>query len=162
MRKLWISAALLSALLTASCKNDTGETSTENLREEVKFKHEADLVIMRSGKTIKNLKVELADNAFETETGLMYRTSMEEDHGMLFVFQEVRERFFYMKNTEIALDILYIGEDMEIKKIAANAQPMDETSIPSGEPVKYVLEVNAGMTSKWGVEKGDSISYQTL
>ena len=160
MRRFWISAALCAALFTAGCKNET--TPANNLQEEVTFTHEGDLAILHDDKPVILLEIEIADNDFETETGLMYRTKMQEDRCMLFIFKDIRERFFYMKNTEIALDIIYIGEDKKIKKIAANAQPMDETSIPSEAPVKYVLEVNAGMAAKWGVQVGDSISYEKI
>jgi uncharacterized membrane protein (UPF0127 family) len=67
-----------------------------------------------------------------------------------------------MKNTKIALDILYIDENLKIASIQKNAQPMNETSLSSGVPVQYVLEVNAGLTDAWKVKEGDRISFEKL
>lgn len=89
----------------------------------------------------------------------MYRQTMQQNQGMLFVFPDEQIRTFYMKNTFLPLDIIYINANKEIISIVKNARPMDETSLPSEKPAKYVLEINAGLTDAWGIEIGDHISY---
>jgi len=81
---------------------------------------------------------------------------------MLFVFKDLRQRSFYMKNTEIPLDIIYLNSEKEIVSIQKNAKPFDETSLPSETVSQYVLEVNAGLSEKWNLEKNDKIEYTTL
>jgi uncharacterized membrane protein (UPF0127 family) len=78
---------------------------------------------------------------------------------MLFVFEDELPRSFYMKNTRISLDLIFINENKKIVSFQKNAQPFDERSLPSNAPAKYVLEVNAGLVDTWGLIIQDSISY---
>lgn len=89
--------------------------------------------------------------------GLMYRKSMDQDVGMLFVFPYEAERSFWMKNTYIPLDIIYFDKDFRLVSISKNARPHTTTKRPSEGPAKYVLEVNAGLADKWGLEKGSKL-----
>jgi hypothetical protein len=84
---------------------------------------------------------------------------MQDDRGMLFIFEDEIRRSFYMKNTEFALDIIFINGENEIVNIQKNAQPLDQTSLPSAAHAKYVLEVNAGLSDKWNLEDGDKIDW---
>jgi len=77
----------------------------------------------------------------------------------LFIFPDSQYRSFYMRNTEIPLDIIYIDQDNAIISIQKNAKPFDETSLPSEGPAKYVLEINAGLSTQWHLEKGDKIRF---
>jgi hypothetical protein len=79
---------------------------------------------------------------------------------MLFVFDDATERYFYMKNTKIPLDIIYISDTKKIVSFQKNAQPFDESSLPSNVPAKYVLEINAGLSDAWSLTVGDSISFR--
>ena len=127
----------------------------------VSFTKEGELQIKKasSDSIIADLNIEIADDDYSTQTGLMYRNNMENNQGMLFVFPDSEYRNFYMKNTKISLDIIYISEDKRIVSIQENAMPMDETSLPSEAPAKYVLEVNSGLSKIWSLEKGDLIYY---
>ncbi len=89
----------------------------------------------------------------------MYRTSMEENQGMLFIFSAEFPRNFYMKNTYIPLDIIYLDQHKKIVSFQENAVPLNEEGLPSEIPAMYVLEVNAGMAEKWLLEIGDTISF---
>src|SRR5690606_12531797 len=100
------------------------------------------------------------DTDYERETGLMYRSSMEPNQGMLFVFDDVSMHYFYMKNTEFPLDLIFVDDQMKIASFQKNARPMNENSLSSKVPVKYVLEVNAGMADKWSLAVGDPIIYR--
>ena len=132
--------------------------------ETVTFTKEGTLQLLKSetDSVFASLDIEIAETDYETQTGLMYRDAMEDTQGMLFIFPEVAYHSFYMKNTKIALDILYIDENLRIASIQKNAQPMDETSLSSRVPVQYVLEVNAGLTDAWKVTEGDRISFKKL
>jgi uncharacterized membrane protein (UPF0127 family) len=129
----------------------------------IAFKKEGELVLKKANDSIvKRLDIEIADDAYQTQTGLMYRDHMGEDQGMLFIFPEADYHSFYMKNTKIALDIIYIDADKKIVSFQKNAQPFKETSLPSNVPAKYVLEINAGLSDQWLLEVGYKIEYRRV
>lgn len=148
-------------VLQTSCK----ENSKKVIKTEpIIFKKEGELTIFEVDKdSVKaKLDIEIADSDYETQTGLMYRSSMEENQGMLFIFPTTAMHSFYMKNTEFSLDILFIDENLKIVTIQANAKPYDETGISSQVPIKYVLEIDAGLTNKLGLKVGDRIEFERL
>jgi len=79
--------------------------------------------------------------------------------GACFIFPDVALHSFYMKNTQFPLDIIYLDEHLKIASFQENAKPFDETGLSSLVPVKYVLEVNAGLSEKWLLEIGDQVEY---
>ena len=103
--------------------------------------------------------VEIARTPAELAHGLMFRESMPRDHGMLFIFNDSAERRFWMKNTLIPLDIIFIKADGTINRVHPEAVPHDLTSIPSYGPVKGVLEINGGVAQELGIEKGDRVRH---
>jgi len=106
--------------------------------------------------------VELALTPENRATGLMDRQSMAADHGMLFRFDQTRDVLMWMKNTPLSLDMLFIAENGRIARIAENTVPFSETIIPSGSPVRYVLELNAGTAAKTGVAVGDRVRHRVI
>lgn len=84
---------------------------------------------------------------------------MKENRGMLFIQPTESLQYFYMKNTEIPLDIIYIDSGMKIVSFQKNAQPFNEDTLPSNVPARYVFEINAGLSDKLGLQVGDSISF---
>jgi uncharacterized membrane protein (UPF0127 family) len=100
--------------------------------------------------------VEIVSTNAARMQGLMYRHSLPENHGMLFVYPLAEMRRFYMKNTHIPLSLAYIDEFGEIFQII-DLKPLDETPRQSAEPAMYVLEVNKGWFDKHGVDVGDAI-----
>lgn len=148
---------LLIAFLLSSCK-EKPKASTAIDTAPIAFKQEALAYLTKTGgDTIQVLKLELADNDYQRETGLMYRESMEEDEGMLFIFEKEEPRGFYMKNTKIPLDLIFLNAENKIVSISRNAKPQSLETIPSEVPAQYVLEVNAGLSDKWGLAVGDSL-----
>jgi len=146
-----------SMLLVIGC----GEKKSEQLSpDKISFTKEGTLTILSSGgDTLKStLDIEFAETDYEIQTGLMYRDKMENNQGMLFIFKQSEPHAFYMKNTLIPLDLLFIRSDSTIARIAKNARPMDESSIPSGEPVQFVLEIKAGLSEIWGLKSEDRIA----
>jgi len=103
------------------------------------------------------IDIEVADSEDERTQGLMYRYSMEENQGMYFIFPEEDFRSFWMKNTYISLDIIFINANHEIVSIQKYTQPKSTYSQPSEKPAKYVLEVNAGFADKYGIKPGDKV-----
>ena len=103
------------------------------------------------------LKVEIADTPEERAKGLMFRDVMPENHGMLFKFGDPRVLSFWMKNTYIPLDIIFIASNGSIKKIHKMATPKSLEKISSEVPVLSVLEINGGLSKKLGIKKGDRI-----
>lgn len=144
-----------------SCKDDSKKKDTAPV--EIPFKKEGVLFLRKAenDSIIKTIDIEIADDDYQTQTGLMYRNSMETLQGMLFVFDKEDYKAFYMKNTRIPLDIIYIDADKKIVSFQKNAVPHDETSLPSGVPAKYVLEINAGLSDQWNLQPGDKIDYFT-
>lgn len=129
----------------------------------IEFKKEGELILKTSTDSIiKYLDIEIADDEYHTQTGLMYRDFIGQDQGMLFVFPEADYRSFYMKNTKFPLDIIYIDADKKIVSFQKNAQPFSEAALPSDIPAKYVLEVNAGLADKWQLEEGNKIEYNRV
>ncbi|MFL1011884.1 DUF192 domain-containing protein [Flavisericum labens] len=147
---------LMFLLAFGACKNDKKEIK----QTEVSFKKEGELnIYKRTDSTLVTLDIEIADTEFDRETGLMYRSSMKNTQGMLFVFDDERLRYFYMKNTQIPLDLIYIGTNKKIVSFQKNAKPFDESALPSNQPAQYVLEVNAGLADTWNLQVGDSLSF---
>ena len=107
-------------------------------------------------------RVEVADTPDAMSQGLMWRTRLPENHGMLFVYDSPRHASFWMKNTLISLDILFIAADGRIHRIAYDTEPLSLESIPSGVPVRAVLEIAAGVADKVGVRPGDRVHHPAL
>jgi len=158
-RTNYLTFCLLSTLLF-SCGDEPKESRIETA--EIEFKKEGELYLLKSGDSIQKLDIEIAENQYEHETGLMYRQSMKETLGMLFIYPEEALRSFYMKNTYIPLDIIYYGKDSSVVSFKENAQPLDETSLPSEKPAKFILELNAGKVKEWNIEVGDEIGFKRL
>jgi uncharacterized membrane protein (UPF0127 family) len=166
-RKIILSTLSVFALISVvvSCMSPN-EGEVEEYRRPAKesnavFKSEGNLVITKAttGDTLKVLDIEIADNDYEITQGLMFRKSMAENRGMLFIQQQERIQSFWMRNTHISLDIIFINSAMEIVSAQTYAKPYSEESLPSEEPAIYILEVNAGMMEKWGLEKGDKVAF---
>lgn len=113
----------------------------------------------KTNKVITQIDIEVADDYAEREQGLMYRDTMAENNGMLFLMETEEPQTFWMKNTILSLDILYADADKRIVSISRNCKPYSLDQIPSVKPALYVVEVNAGYTAKYGIKVGDVISF---
>lgn len=157
---LFLSLAFCGSILTG-CNDDPGSEVIET--EPVEFTKEGKLYLITiSGDTIQKLDIEIADTNYERETGLMYRESMANEEGMLFIYPEAGPRSFYMKNTYIPLDIIFFGNDSTAVSFQENAKPMDETPLPSEAAAQFVLEINAGLVQEWNIKKGDKVDFQRI
>ena len=113
-------------------------------------------IVSKSG--VHAFAVELATNEAERSRGLMFRKELPEGHGMLFDFEQDQPVSFWMHNTYISLDMIFIAGDGRIVRITENTQPLSDRLIPSGAPVRAVLEVIAGTARKFGIAAGDRVT----
>lgn len=104
--------------------------------------------------------VEIADDSHEIQTGLMGRVQMPDDTGMLFDFGYEQPVSFWMKNTFIPLDMVFLSEEGLVSGIHLNAQPFDETPINSDSSIRYVLEINAGIADSISLDVGDRLYFR--
>ena len=103
-----------------------------------------------------NFDLEIAYRPEDQELGLMNRKSMPDDHGMIFVFSAERNLTFWMKNTLIPLDIVYLDQAGRVVSVK-HMKPLDETGVPSDGPAMYAIELNAGTAARVGVKAGDTL-----
>lgn len=141
-----------------SDKNKPAETPAPAVPTPV-FNKEGEVTFIKKGQPFKKIEVEIAENEAERAKGLMFRSYLPDSVGMLFIFEQPDNHSFWMKNTSIPLDIIYIGPDKKIISIAENAQPYSEEAIPPYGLVQYVVEVNAGFTKHNNIQSGDVISF---
>jgi len=162
--KLCYFLLFVSVIFFGACQNTTKQSaSPHRTSKQISFTKEGQLSIMDSlGQPKAQFDIEFARDDYERETGLMYRKTMKDNQAMLFIFQDEQPRYFWMKNTYMPLDIIYINTGKKIVSIAKNAQPMDETSLPSRLPAQYVLEIKAGLSDDYALQKGDKVSWKTI
>ena len=106
-----------------------------------------------------SVQVEIAKDDLARERGLMYRRFMPSEHGMLFEFEREATQSFWMKNTYIPLDMIFISQTGVVTNIVANAEPLSERVIPSGPPCAAVLELNGGAAAAMGMQVGDRVRH---
>ncbi len=115
-------------------------------------------IITRGG--VHVFEVEMAVTPEQRSTGLMYRKELPHGRGMLFDFESEAPVAMWMKNTYVSLDMIFIRADGRIARIAENTKPLSEAIVPSGAPVRAVLEVVAGTTRRLGIAPGDRVAHR--
>lgn len=152
-----IALGLLALAAGPSC----GRARNASAPPPVLFKNEGRLtVIKENGRdTVITIAIEIADREEERVQGLMRRRSMPDTCGMLFVFDTTGLLSFWMKDTYIPLDILFIGDDLEIMEIRENTLPLSTAPILARQPGRYALEVNAWFCRERGIEEGDRVRW---
>ncbi|MBX9643509.1 MAG: DUF192 domain-containing protein [Novosphingobium sp.] len=116
------------------------------------------LAVTSQGK-VHRFRVELAQTAEQQAKGLMFRTKLGPDEGMIFPMNPPRPASFWMRNTVIPLDLLFVAPDGTVLNIAASAKPYDETQLTSAGPVKAVLELPGGRAAELGIAAGDRVQW---
>ena len=127
-----------------------------------RFTHEGNATISRDGQTISQLEIEFAEDRESQALGLMYRTSMQPNRGMIFLMEDTKIQVFHMLNTYISLDIIFLDENQRIVNVAENCTPRSTDQIPSTGPAAYVLETVAGYASQHGLQPGDLVEWERL
>lgn len=106
--------------------------------------------------------IEVADDPAERERGLMFRESLANSAGMLFIYERPQHVAFWMKNTLIPLDMIFIGPDGRVNRVHENAVPGDLTGIPGPENTLMVLEINGGLARRLGLQEGAELRHPAL
>jgi len=143
----FLALGLLAVVLGAACGGGD-DVSTVVLRPE--------------GRPEVRVRVELARTAEERAQGLMFREHLDEDAGMLFLYDGEDIRRFWMRNTLIPLDMLFISSDNRVVGIVENAEPQTDTGRQVAEPSQYVLEVNGGFSAAHGVTAGTLVEFKNV
>jgi len=157
--RLWLLSGAIAAVLVPlpACKNNGQRAGTTSAP--VAPAPSATVSIGAEQRKL-TFHVELALTSDEQTRGLMYRQSLAPDAGMLFVFDRQSVHAFWMKNTLIPLDMLFIGTDKRIVGIVANAEPQTETARSVGIPSQYVLEIGGGLSGQLGIRAGQLVDFQ--
>ncbi len=134
----------------------------EVIENNIKFHSEGNLFFYKNNKIdkISTINIEFSKTESEIMQGLMWRKKMKENNGMIFIFQKEKELSFWMKNTIIHLDIIFINSEKKIVKIHKNTRPYSEENYNSLMPAKYVVEVVAGYTENHNIKEGDYIDFK--
>lgn len=109
----------------------------------------------------RQFTIEVADDDRERSAGLMFRTDLDAAHGMLFVFENTRRVAFWMKNTPLPLDLVFVGEDGTVVSVM-EGEPFSTVPIAPEAPVRFVLELNAGTAQKTGIAEGDRVRHPRI
>jgi uncharacterized protein len=157
----WVSLALLwaGACHTASGSGAQTDTSLQSGTAPQRAAAAPQVVLTSPGRDPITVTVEVASSAAERQQGLMYRKQLGPDAGMLFLFEQPQQLTFWMHNTLIPLDMIFITADWNVLGVVENATPL--TDAPRSVPglSQYVLEVNAGFARRHGVSAGTSVRY---
>jgi uncharacterized protein len=163
VKHLLFSIAIVIAMpmFITGCEESTPNQPVKRERLEPQFREDGKLWFMREQDkdTIREIRIEVVEKAKDIQYGMMFRKSMEDDTGMLFLMKQERPQSFYMKNTYVSLDIIYISGDKQIVSIAEKTEPLSEKSIPSGAPALYVLEVPGGYCAKYGITRFQYVDF---
>lgn len=147
---------LLAALVTCTiAASSVGQTKEAASREVI-----ATFENPGGGQAV--FRLEVADTEGAREKGLMYRRSLDKDRGMLFVFPVEEVQHFWMKNTYIPLDMVFISKDLTVVGVAENARPLTETLVWVPAPSQYVVELNAYTARARGIHKGTKVRFDPL
>jgi uncharacterized protein len=120
------------------------------------------VTIVTAGGRELTFQVEVADTPAKRELGLQYRRDLAMDRGMIFLFPAESELSFWMKNTPISLDIIFISKDLKIVGIVEQAVPFSTNSRSVTGASQFVLEINGGLSKRHGIKAGDSVRFQAL
>lgn len=143
-------------------ENDEAATPTDEERT-IPFDKEGTLAFIQDSDTLVVLDLEIADTDSARKRGMMQREGFpSETSGMLFPFDEERERSFWMANTPIALDLFFLDADSQVVRVKKYAQPNTSDQIPSGDPAQYVLETPAGFADSYGIVEGDRVRWRRI
>lgn len=146
---------------TTEAPENTVLDKTLNSNTAYSFNKQGELSFTDSLNQFKSkIDIEIADDDDKRMTGLMFRDKLAENQGMLFIFPEEDPQSFWMKNTVLPLDIIFVNAKQEIVKIHKNTTPYSEQSYASGKPAQYVVEVNAGYCEKNNIKEGDKIVWR--
>ncbi len=153
-----VPALLIIAIVVYLILSNFLKKNTED--SEYLFRKDGTLTFVDSLNNVKaKIDIQIAASDFDRELGLMYRKQMDENHGMLFIFNKEDIQNFWMRNTFIPLDMIYVNSKKEIVTIQHADQTLSDQTYSSSAPAQYVIEVNLNFTNKFNVKVGDKINW---
>lgn len=152
---------VLLAVVASACGSEPDpERATPDAEPaSIPFRIDGDLTFLRDGEPLQTIDIEVADTDSARQRGLMERTEIPPDTGMLFVFPNAQEQAFYMANTPRSLDIQFYAADSTLLNVAENTTPYSLDNVYSEGPAQFVVEVPAGYTRRLGLVPGDRITW---
>jgi len=149
-------------LITVLPKGGGNKAKSKAIEEyEPKFQKEGSLWLLGSeNDTLEDLEIEIAESTEEIQYGMMYRKSMDPNTGMLFLMGDDQPRSFWMKNTYVPLDIIYINSKGKVVSIQKNAEPLTTKSLPSAAPAALVLEIAGGLSDQFGIDTATTVVWK--
>ncbi len=157
----YICLVLLAATL-AACGGDPASRATQRADDafpDIPFRDDGDLTFFQGDAEILTIDIEIAESDSERARGLMQRPSLPEKSGMLFLFEQEAMQTFYMANTPLALDLLFVDRDSMVIDIDKYNRPFTSTLIRSDAPAQYVIEVPAGFADIYGLLEGERVHW---
>lgn len=155
-----LTAFAATAFALAACAGQDAPPPTTAEPSGIPFRIDGTLSFVRDGETLHTIDLEIADEDSSRQRGMMQRTSFRENTGMLFVFDTEEMQGFWMANTPLALDLIWVRSDSTISSMSKYVQPMSPETVASTEPIQYVLEVPAGFADTHGIIEGDLVKWQ--
>lgn len=164
MRSL-IPALLAATFFVSACGDEAAPPreaappppATENT---IPFRRDGTLTFLQNGSELVSIDIEIAETDSALQRGLMQRAALPERSGMLFRFEREELQSFWMANTPLALDILFVDADSQIVHVARYTRPFSQESIDSRAPAQYVVEVPAGFADRYGIVEGDHVAWR--
>ncbi len=160
-RTKWIVAGIVVTMLGVTGIS-LGTNLARERKKEAVMQDSLERVEIVSGAATHVFQAEVMKTPEQRAKGLMFRQFMPEDRGMLFDFDREEPVTMWMRNTYIPLDMVFIRANGTIHRIHERAQPLDETTIAAGAPVRFVLEINAGVATKLGLKAGDRVRHPLI
>jgi len=165
MKRIFKYLILASALaiLNVACQDNKPTKVKTNKKGtyEPKFRKDADgWLISSTGDTLMAMEIEFAKTTDQIQFGMMYRKTMADNMGMLFFMPRQERQSFWMRNTYVSLDIVYLDDHKKVVSIQKYAQPLSDKSLPSEGPAQYVYEIKGGQSDVVGLKKGDHLVWK--
>ncbi len=147
-------------MLISACSQDQNKSNTKNTNDRSRTLEYSRSIsfLTAQNDTVSTIEVAVADDNEERNQGLMDVRDLPTSKGMLFIFEQNQPRSFWMANTPLPLDIIFVNEDGEIVRIHHSTQPFSEENYTSGQPAKYVIETNAGYCISHDIQEGMKVS----
>ncbi len=152
--------SLFTLCLLAACQTEPGAEPPEESETMISFRKDGTLTFTSGDQEVVTIDIEIAETDSARTRGLMQRTSLPEKGGMLFVFDREEPQGFWMANTPLSIDLIFVSADSHIVSIAKYAKPLSQETILSRAPARYVVEVPAGFADTYGLLEGDGLRWQ--
>lgn len=153
-------AVAVTVSLIAACGNDSSEPNDPEGETTIPFRKDGTLAFLRDGDSLLTIAIEIADTDSARNRGMMQRAGFPEQSGMLFIFDREEPQRFWMANTPIGLDLMFVDADSQIVDIDKYARPLSPESITSDQSAQYVIEVPAGFADTHGIVETDRVRWQ--